>query len=567
MASTPLKYIALIEIAHGTQVYNRTLLVDDPIKYDDLLFYYQKLLGFGTSTSLSLEHIEVPYEFNASLLADTAYAAPTDFPAHDVATDASNTAHREKYKDYIKQLCEMERSRVSLNFFQKRGVVAAPVSRASVSKEETYVHDYIHNRRTWVDEILEALNAENECETDAIALRKIRKEYTPAAWIVTPSITSVRTTRGSRIIFDTAIGKYWENLLGTQVFPDLLVSRRLTTITWTFQHATADAMLDAMLKWYIASQGVTIVDGISDFIIDADKEISSIINAVKKIKVAEQHMTLDPEIHSDASNAVYLLLAQVEAKMLASASTDATISQLPYETFVRFMTYVYKAEHIPKEAYYDNAGVTQILTRWVRCNLGFRADAAPINGTWNTIWMLIMRDAPSLERINHFLATMDSWDPLLLNSYSKQDRHAIAQEWMRVYVDTQLVHDPHVRIKSLILYEHMKEFCGQYLPMNDFNAAFSISYIGQVLTRKGLTSSKMRNGRYTLNVRFLNYVPDSADAVIVESATPAPPRVKTGSSVRETVVAATTDSGAMRIEQFFMSTISTATNEIHLGTM
>jgi hypothetical protein len=567
MASPPLptKYVALIEIAHEETVFNRALLTPIHVIASDLEFYYTRLLGLHGAT-VSVEYISVPAEFNESLLTPL-YTAPTEYPSHDLATERANVAHREKYKTYIRQLCEMENSRVSLHFFQRR---APPSSvSAQVSTEETYVNDYITNRRRWVDEILEALNAENDCATDAIALRKVRKEYTPTAWIITPSIAAIRAQRGSRIVFDAAIGKHWENLLGSSLYPDLLVSRRLTTITWTFQDPTADAMLDTILKWYVASQGAAVKDGISDFILDADKEIASLINAVKKIKVAEKHMTIDPEIHNDACNAVYLLLAQVEAKMLSSATTDNAVAPLTYDTFMRFMTYVYQAENIPKDEYKENAGIQQILTRWVRCNLGFRCDATPINGTWNTIWNLTMRGAPSIERMNHFLATMDSWDPLLLNVYGRQERHAIAQEWMRIYVDTQLEHDPLTRIKSVILYEQIKTFCGQYLPMDIYAPTFSLSYIGQVLTRKGLSSAKLRHGRYTQNVRFKYYVPETEDAmetIVPAAPPPAPPTpppappMRTQAKITNTVASSET----IRIEQFF---VSASAETIHLGTL
>jgi hypothetical protein len=101
--------------------------------------------------------------------------------------------------------------------------------------------------------------------------------------------------------------------------------------------------------------------------------------------------------------------------------------------------------------------------------------------------------------------------------------------------------------------------------MDIYAPTFSLSYIGQVLTRKGLSSAKLRNGRYTQNVRFKYYVPDTDDAVETVAPEPAPaPAIAPRAAPKIINSVAIAESDRIRIEHFF---VSTTTETIHLGTL
>jgi len=85
-----------------------------------------------------------------------------------------------------------------------------------------------------------------------------------------------------------------------------------------------------------------------------------------------------------------------------------------------------------------------------------------------------------------------------------------------------------------------------------------------------LSSAKLRHGRYTQNVRFKYYVPETEDAMeTITPAAPPPaapppappaPPVRAQAKITNTVASSET----IRIEQFF---VSASAETIHLGTL
>jgi hypothetical protein len=113
-----------------------------------------------------------------------------------------------------------------------------------------------------------------------------------------------------------------------------------------------------------------------------------------------------------------------------------------------------------------------------------------------------MRGKPSAIKINHFLASMDAWDPMASVTIAGQDRAAIAQEWIRIYVDTPLLRGDTFKVRSVILHDQIRKWCLQYLPESIFGSQLSCVNIGPVITKRGLKATKMKNGRYVLGVKM-----------------------------------------------------------------
>jgi hypothetical protein len=215
----PTKYLLCLEIRTSKLVWNRSVISYRVPAVDELTFYYKTLLGIHDVT-VGIESETIPEDFNETLLT-VLDKPPTAYPVHDLETDPSNAEKREKYKTYIRQLCEMERSRAILAVFVR------PVVSASADEDEltiTHSSGRLTRSRAWVRELLRSLNHDQEvveaehqiCETG---------EKLPLGWIVTPTSREYRETRGSRIVLDPAVGALWAPLLGSDLYPDLVVSR------------------------------------------------------------------------------------------------------------------------------------------------------------------------------------------------------------------------------------------------------------------------------------------------------------------------------------------------------
>jgi hypothetical protein len=114
-----------IEIQTPTRVYSRSIVSACDPKQDDLEYYYKTFCGLADAV-IKFHALDIPEEFNASLLA-TIDRAPTKFPAHDLETDLSELEKRRQYDNFIRQLCEMEQSRAALRVFTRPEEASAPV--------------------------------------------------------------------------------------------------------------------------------------------------------------------------------------------------------------------------------------------------------------------------------------------------------------------------------------------------------------------------------------------------------------------------------------------------------
>jgi len=91
---------------------------------------------------------------------------------------------------------------------------------------------------------------------------------------------------------------------------------------------------------------------------------------------------------------------------------------------------------------------------------------------------------------------------------SQMDKLAISQEWIRVYIETQLVPDPDSKIRSTVLYDQVQLWCLKYLSGSVFGNQFSATYIGPILTRRGMIVKKEKTGRFMGGYKFKNFLGD-----------------------------------------------------------
>jgi hypothetical protein len=481
----------------------------------DLEFYYQTLLGFSDAT-VTLSAESIPTDFNASLL-PSHEEVPADFPSYDLETGHEEEMRRAKYAQFIHQLCEMERARSALKTLSRTAAAtkqsARPKYTTALTEDPLHLIGFANEqnqkmeRRAWVQEILRELDPDNSDEDTQLAV--VEGAAAPVGWLIVPAQNAARHSVGSRIIFDAALGAKWERLLGTDYYPDLVVLRRLTTHGWTYEGTQSDKLLENLVHWFVASQDGTEKDGMSSFIIGMEKELNFLIGTLRRVKVGER--LLDMNNDSDPRVKVQKIIKKLESECLESASVDPMIQPVSATVFHRLLAYAFKSSGIPRDVYVTDDKIALTVERWARSQMGLKEDAEPLIPAWKSVWELVMRGKPSSIRLNHFLATMDSWDPVAGVGLTSTERAAIAQEWIRIYLDTQLIRGDNYKIRSFVLHEEIKKWCIKHIPETVFSSQLSCVNVGPVLTKKGFPVSKLKGGRFIVGVRFKSVVGSGED--------------------------------------------------------
>ena len=494
----PFKLVCL-EISTDDEIYNRTIYSEYIPTQSDLDVYYRDICGLSDAV-VNIVCYDVPADFNTTLL-NFSEAQPTRYPNYDIASGVPNTEKRAKYTAFIKQIVDMEKSRAELRVHMQTAD-----SDSASEKDETKPKPtdtikgapgrYKVKQQNWVKDLLEQLESDEVVPGDELVPVE-SDNFIPHAWILTPVVAAVREGKGSRILLDTLKGKHWENLLGTALFPDFIVSRRISTRGWAFQHETSESLCRAMLAYYIASQDSVVVGGLSDWIPMADKELGLLMAAYKKIKVSEHLLNRGTNPHG-----IFNLLATIESQCLASAVSDKKITAASVAVFHKYLSYVCQALNIPREQYAGVEAVNSILRRWERTSLGFRGDAEPVVPGWSEIWRIVMQHNPCAERLTLFLTTLDAWNPMEGHLMTQGTRQEIARQWIQVYVENELIIDRSAEEPSVALYAETAKWCFKYLPHDAFKNALRKETIGPAYTTMGFL--RFRPGAYKVirGVRF-----------------------------------------------------------------
>jgi hypothetical protein len=504
-------YLVCLTVYERQLVWNRSLVLNFVPDKDDLIFYYKTLLDLQV-TDVEIKSYEIPESFNSTLI-NVNDEVPRNFPYYDLETVVDDNEKRQRYYNYIEQLCLMEKNRAELNVFKHEG--ERRKKGVEVEKDSSDLSDLYERKsrtvnrcREWVNELLRSLDADYEekppAEENGLTCVLKEEEYTPIGWIFTPSMAHIRNSRGSRIVVNADVGKKWESLLGTDLYPDMVVARRLSAETWAFQHGTADALIRATIDWYLATQDTKLVDGISPWIPAAEREISGLFTVFRRIKVNERLMNDSiPKIH-DKHGQIIKLMHQVESQLLASSSEDPSIKPCPAEIFQRYMVVLFRGFNIEKDYYNGNENLISHTQRWARNHMGFRTDVDPLLPAWINLWSASTREKKQTgpERVSLFLRSLGTWDPLESVNLTLDQKKNMVTDWVLCYIDNELVVDPDGRELSTVLQARCQDWCLKFLPRSIFGTNFSSMATTPVLSRLGFVSVKKTRGRETMGIRF-----------------------------------------------------------------
>jgi len=484
-----------IEIQSGSTIWNRTVLNFTVPTLEELKEYYINLCGIEDAI-ITLRVERVPVSFRPNLLT-TSDTVPTSFPSYDLESDAGEDEERVQYKKFIGQLCDMERTRARLNTLKKTEESGVEPEESHVATEHTKAS--LQKVRAWVQKILRSLNPDEDEES---LIEVAIDDTIPLAWVVTPALADMRDSNGSRLITNTLLGKKWEALLGTDLYPDLIVTRRISPANWLFQHATSEPLVKAALDWYIASQDAKLTNGISDWLPRVDMDIHKLFKPFRQVSIAEKFLTTEGGAKENGKNQIFSILSAFESKCLCSSLTDITIHPVSTDIFQKYLKYMCRAHGFAYEMYRGMESVSRLVQRWGRGAYGFRKDVEPTVEAWNEVWKVIMRGNPTPDRVLLFIQTLEAWDPIESDTITAELRMEMARKWMNIFFDNELVVEPKQNIRTIYLHEKLREWCFRFIPDKLFGNKFSTAAIGPVLNLRGHASSKRNSGRFTLGVRF-----------------------------------------------------------------
>lgn len=484
-------YLTTFQIQEGTQYRLRSVLAIAPVLQEDAVFYYHILLGFQ-SLIIKVHTREVPDSFTMSLLGAKSCEIPEHFPTHDLETDEAGVG---KYFTLMNRVCEMESMRVEYGI----GATTQPIP--DVSSVTGAKPERVTQFKSLVEDVMRTL--ETTAQTYPYNLLDQDQTF---AWILTPILKEVRDTRGSRVVTNDDVGKNWSYRLGTEVFPDIAVSRRFTTADWKFQHPSSDALARQAIQWYLEAQmlGDPIFSGVSPWILQADDELAAVLTPFKNVgpmsifgTIPMPSKTKKDKIHPTTS-----VLQRLEGDHILSALTNENIVQLTADMWERYMRHIFRAFSIGTSIVENCWGPVQdTIQIWIRGNMGVRGDRESLVAAWKSWWDILVVAQPTSERFELFLSTLDLHDPILSIHISNTRKYDIGAGWIKAFIETEMVSDNTYRIPAAQYYDQARTWCQQYIGLPAMENTFKPVHVGPVTQSLGFLCQKTKKGRAILGLR------------------------------------------------------------------
>ena len=463
---------------------------------------------------------------------------PVVFPVHDAAE--TTEAKVAEYIHYVNQVCEMERSRTRMAMERKGGKGKGKQSEVRRGKGKC-----VGNRK-WVDELLAALKAEPDAGK---AIVPAESDVVPSAWLLAPTAWAKRDRDGSLLVLDAAVGLFWEHRLGTALYPDFVVSRRLTTASWAFQHSSSSSLLSSVVQWLAAQHpsgwlrnAEARVDGaVAPFLGGAPKESRGPKDGNADCGETEKDKDKGKDAAETAEAAettttetIHVLLQRIETSMLYSKAEVAEVEPLSIPTLTKLVDYMARSFGIPKETYADNASVSAVLRRWSLSQRGVSRRTKPLLASWKEVWGLLLGPKTPIvgtaARVDLLVHTMDAWDLVEGAVMTEEARKELWDQWLGVFCDTELGPQKGGKIPLTAMEDAAVVFLRRFLPLGVSITKRFRESLTQSLSRKGYSSTLVSESLCVVGVRFL-FAPTSTSTSTSATATVVPAPLVAAESV------------------------------------
>jgi hypothetical protein len=486
-------FLVTIQIEDGDVFLLRSVLTEEPLKQEEVEYYYHSLLGFRTFRIL-LQERKVPDTFTLSLIGSKGGEAPLAFPAHDYQTTEEGLP---KYYQLIQRVCEMAQAQEECGIQE----VKKPVEPAQDMPSNTTKY------ASWVEEVLSVLKQKEDTEV-------VPEDDATIAWIFTPVLQDIRDTRGSRIITDPDVGTSWSHRIGTDLYPDMVVRRRLSTIDWNFQHESSVVLARAAIEWYIQAQLVgPPEEGISPWIQRADEDLVAVFGPFKRLGPRQAfEYNAGPNQRKERVHPLMAILRKLEGDHIVSVFSypdEANmICQLTKPAWEQYLKHVFRMYGIGSDIMDSHWGpVGELIEMWIRGNHGIRMNQPALFTGWQHVWEVLLDSKPCRDRFLLFLRTLDAHNPIISLSLGNTEKYDLAAQWIKVYVEHEMITDSAAKISATQFYTNAREWCLKFTPVVVLDNALKAPHIGPTMTSLGYPCVRTKKGRMLSGIRYRNPSP------------------------------------------------------------
>ena len=528
-----IRKLITIECEDGGARYLRSILLDQDAELPtlaDLEYYYHTILGLGYK--ISMHTLDVPISFSLSLVGGGVNEIPKHFPSHDI--QVNDDAARERYFTLLNRVCEMEKMRAEVGF---GGTFAATTTTTTTTSQKTPMSEYSTRRmtryQTWVDEILQNLQASSAFAAAEMTPQAAIADDKTIAWILTPVLEEARDTRGNRIIVAADVGCTWSPRLGTDLYPDIAISRRLSTVNWRVNNSRSAALARTAIEWYVEAQTnePMPVNGMSPWIKRAEEELASVLVPFQNLGPLQSfHFATGGERDGEGRRGTPLtaIIQRMEEDYIVCARTftgdDKQRQQLLRPTRVqweRFLRFVYRGYSIPSDVIDFNWSQTvEVISMWMRGDQAIDLTRRPLFDRWSELWSVLFWPQTSSvfsvdlydektaaavnysERFDMFLMALDTHDPIASIGMTSTQKHEIAGAWVRLFVEREMVADGTQRVVATHLYDVLRTWALKFLSLQTMDMAMKAMTMGPVLTTMGYLCQKTKKGRAIMGLRY-----------------------------------------------------------------
>lgn len=491
-------FLVTIQIEDGDTFLLRSVLTEESLKKEDVEYYYHSLLGFRTFR-IHLQERKVPQTFTLSLIGAKGGEAPIHFPAHDYQTTEEGLT---KYYQLIQRVCDMAQA-------QEECGLAQETKKAEKETQGSSQSGTASKYASWVEEVLSVLKQTEKDDAEVIP-----EDDATIAWIFTPVLQDIRDTRGSRIITCPDVGKSWSHRIGTDLYPDFVVRRRLSTIDWNFQHESSVVLARAAIEWYIQAQLVGPPEaGISPWIQRADEDLVAVFGPFKRLGPRQAfEYNVGGNQRKERVHPLMTILRKLEGDHIVSVFSypdeAAMICQMTKPSWEQYLKHVFRMYGIGSDIIDSHwSPVNELIEMWIRGNHGVRMNQPALFTGWQHVWEVLLDNKPCQDRFLLFLRTLDAHNPIVSLTLGNTEKYDLASQWIKVYVEREMITDSIAKISATQFYTNVREWCLKFTPVMVLDNAFKAPHIGPTMTSLGYPCVRTKKGRMLSGIRYRNPTP------------------------------------------------------------
>ena len=449
MEATLLVCVLTLDSLEDDMVAVRSIVYPD---MDTVYEYYETIVGV---TDIVIEAIPVPASFHVGLIGATGDPTLT-YPAYDIALQEKDVA---SYRDLIEKTIKQEEERVQLGVKNSlRRTLRIEESTLSGRKQRLF--ESLHT----VASVLETV-ATGGKEPDIVG------------WMLSPKNEVTQYHHGIKLLTDSAVGMKWDSLLGTSEFPDFIISRRITSASWTFQHPSTTKMLSSILEWWATAH----MRSKDNWIHSSEKELDELLNIFRTKGVPTVY-------HSERMDAVRLALLDIEETVMGNSeiyTRDELFRFSKPESWRVWIDRCLRSKGVMLDSNVEF--IQQIIHRWIRDEWGIRKKCLPYPaGALYPAWEALLRTRPLDEEcILIWIRLLNINDPVYTIHINHEDKQKILDDWVPVATSQLKAANSLCRAKSNPTYAWIRTWLLKYLPESLFKTFMMPKRLQYSITSSG----------------------------------------------------------------------------------